>query len=505
MDKKRSISELTEPASYHIRTVLNESHCDISLTVVCQNIDYLISCAIQIGKNEFLYPNLKRPPVVIDDVGGICYTFTCPNDKIIRNGELIKDNLYIDCILTSHFNVATFKVNLCKSEVEKGFSFREEQISAVPNDLLYIYASCYVYTLQKLGGRIEGEFSKRRDQLINLLGELDKIWDCELNGKTNEHEAKVLESALKQYVGDEKLIYSLFVDDFNMQFAAKYVKLKETSSNSRNTKDLFANILPTVYTLNKLMSQTLEIRKSYNITEKLSIGASILTPLLFVPGINIAAIIGGAVGASSLLFSSYNLISLKLISQRYNQGYSSALALFKEVFNITDNSCLPYFYTVEKAIYKEFQNLELYTKTPQELESDWNNIFKRSRFLLNIDNKYKSVFIKILLTVRVNYQIRDILKQDYFIGVVGKKKCGKSTFIEQMLPGENAEASSSITTTEITPYKIVDSVIMLDFPHFESIEQDHKLQFIFTRFLLDYIFLFAMPKKERIVLIRQVF
>jgi hypothetical protein len=42
-----------------------------------------------------------------------------------------------------------------------------------------------------------------------------------------------------------------------------------------------------------------------------------------------------------------------------------------------------------------------------------------------------------------NHKIRDILSNGWLIGVVGNQKCGKSSFIQKIIPGADANASAS--------------------------------------------------------------
>lgn len=315
--KKASLKDLINPASYYTMVVVNESYCDLFLTIMCQNLDYLVSCSLGMD-NDNIYAKKIDKNYELD---AICYTFTCPNEKIIRNGELIKEFVQFDCNLTSHFNKVTFKIKINKNELEKGFSFREEQISNMQCDLLYICASCYIYSLQKLGQDLDGNFSVRCDQLKNLFEELDKIWD--IDGKYTTYDAKLLENELNRYffstINDEKAIRSLssmIFGDFNINFSSKFVKLKEASSYSKSTKDLFRALLPSVYHLNKLQSEILELR-AFNASERITMGGTLLIPLLFVPGLNIAATIVCCLGLGSFLFASYNITSLMILSRKY--------------------------------------------------------------------------------------------------------------------------------------------------------------------------------------------
>ena len=338
---------------------------------------------------------------------------------------------------------------------------------------------------------------------LNLLGEIDKIWN--ISGNFHQYKNEELENALKKYftddleiTNDEKNYTNPFLlaltSTFNVNFTSKYVNLKDSVHNVNNLNELFRDLLPTVHHLNKLQSQILEIR-SASATEKLICVGGVLTFSL-IPGVNLMTAVASAAGISSLGFGFYKFMNLYRLSRSYYQGYLSALKCFMEAFEINLNQCLPYLHTYEKAVYKAYNDRNLFQKTDDELIAQWELIFNKSKFLRNVDLNSRKALIKILKSVQINYQIRDLLTKDYFIGVVGKKKCGKSTFIETFLPGVNAHADVKVATTEITPYQIVESVVIFDFPHFESTEYGHKLQFVFSRFILDYLF-FICDAKER--------
>jgi hypothetical protein len=289
--KKHSQADLEEPSSYHVRVVINESHSDIFLTVLCQNIEYLVTCLID-------YDDVKMRPSKVEkkfESNGVCFIFNCPNERIIRNGELIKENVVLKFKLFAHFNTVSFNVVLNRNEAMKGLTFREENISTIINDLLYVYGACYVYVLKQLGKELDGQLSKKCDQLLNLFGELDKIWD--IHGQKNEFlkEENFMAGLYKRYfVGEyntnERVINDLFSKFFDtesdnqLNLPATYVKLKDSISNSKSTKELFEKILPTANQLLKLQTQMLDLR-STSVAEKVSVsGSLLLIPLFFVPG-----------------------------------------------------------------------------------------------------------------------------------------------------------------------------------------------------------------------------
>ena len=104
---------------------------------------------------------------------------------------------------------------------------------------------------------------------------------------------------------------------------------------------------------------------------------------------------------------------------------------------------------------------------------------------------------KVLQTIKFNRKIRDLFATDFQFGVIGKKKLGKSTFVQTVLPDAKVkDADANIGTTKLTPYIITDLVTLNDYPHFDSTDLSHKIQFMFTRFLIDHIF-FVCDSKER--------
>ena len=490
--KKSSLNDLKDP-SYHTRVVINDSYCDIFITVSCNNIDFLVTAMIL---NDAIMTPVKSEQNF--EMNTRCFIFSCPNERLTRNGQLIDKNVFLNFKLIAHFNSVEFKIMLTQEETEKGLTFREEKISSITNDLLYIYGVFYIYILKKLGDELAGELNKRCNQLIDLFGELDQIW--ELDGKPNEYlkEENFIESLLQMYFIDitkskgssdlySKLINNNFKNQLNLP--TSYMNLKDCVSNSKSSKELFEKILPTVNQLSKLQGQTLEIRE-LNTTEKLCVaGGLMLIPLSFIPGLNlVAAQACAAVGAGPSLFGLYRVVNLYRYSMRQYQGYLTILEILMKAFEIKKESCLPYFCAYEKAIYIEYEKRGFFKKSIDDFIKDWDNIFAKSEYIPNIKESSKKPLIQIIKTIRINYQIREILKQDFFYAAVGNKKSGKSTFIEQMLPGSDSAASSRINTTEIKPHKIFDSVTLFDFPHFESNDINHKLQFLFSRFLFDYSF-----------------
>ena len=59
--------------------------------------------------------------------------------------QLMAKNLAFNLVLISHFNTVDVKMAF-NGELEKGFSFREEKISTIPNDLLLTFMPLVIFT-----------------------------------------------------------------------------------------------------------------------------------------------------------------------------------------------------------------------------------------------------------------------------------------------------------------------------------------------------------------------
>jgi hypothetical protein len=97
----------------------------------------------------------------------------------------------------------------------------------------------------------------------------------------------------------------------------------------------------------------------------------------------------------------------------------------------------------------------------------------------------------------LNSEIRNILGKYHIIGSIGTKKAGKSTFVE-LISTRNANSSIEDATKLATAYSIpdCDKVVIFDYPHSDSKCLAEKLEFYFTRLLLDHIYLiFEVDKK----------
>lgn len=91
--------------------------------------------------------------------------------------------------------------------------------------------------------------------------------------------------------------------------------------------------------------------------------------------------------------------------------------------------------------------------------------------------------------IKCNYQMRLILLKRVFVGVVGPKKNGKSSFIKRMT-GKKTGASATEETKTLAAYTLPScDWTLVDYPHLESTNTNYMFQFCFSKFILDHVIL----------------
>jgi GTP-binding protein EngB required for normal cell division len=100
-----------------------------------------------------------------------------------------------------------------------------------------------------------------------------------------------------------------------------------------------------------------------------------------------------------------------------------------------------------------------------------------------------------LQTILLNRKIRDILSSEIFIGVVGRIKQGKSTFVKEMT-GVDTNPTSHGKTRKMQLCRLNDSVKIIDYPDCEK--ANHRIQFILSRYILDHVFMVCEARVKEV-------
>jgi GTPase Era involved in 16S rRNA processing len=477
----------------------------LCITLSGKNIEYLIGSKL-FHKND-VYDLIKSESNRTDTKQ---YGFNI--EKIVSRQELKSASKTFKLKLISHFNSVDIEIVISPEDLKTGLTYREESISNISPDLLYIYGAFYIYILNKLGNNLSNNLKTQCVTLTNLFGELDNIWN--IKGKENEEQkekdfkkeiffevminrcldvdsntsynSNSLNQDSKVDSSPKNILNKFFNSEESKKFnlLSKYASIKDTideiiqKEKGEYSKELLECIIPTANKLRELQSMKLKIRESTK-TEIASIASgtiiSVISLFTFKFDVFLSGLAAGAYGA-------YNMINLSILSNQKNIDYLFNIGILMEAFKIKKYDGLPYLAYCEKRIYEEYEKVK-----GKNLKENWNE-YGNSRYISNIHEEEKDNLIKILKSIAINYQIREVLKKNFFYGIVGQSKSGKSTFLEKLLPGESANATSRVPTTEIKPFEIVEGVTILDYPHFESTDINHRLQFLFSRFLLDYVF-----------------
>jgi GTP-binding protein EngB required for normal cell division len=498
------MGKVDQNGSYEIKVYENRSHWELCITLSGKNIEYLIGS--KLFHNNGVYDLIKSESNRTDTIQ---YGFNI--EKIFSRQELKSDSKKFKLKLLSHFNIVDIEIVISPEDLKTGLTYREESISNISPDLLYIYGTFYIYILNKLGDNLSNNLKTQCETLTKLFGELDDIWN--IKDKENEEQKEkdfkkeiFFEEMINRFLDVDLNIYcntnSLNQDSrvdlkpknfFNKIFNEeskkfnlflKYVSIKDKideimkKEKGEYSKELLECIIPTTNKLRELQSKKLKIRDTTK-TEIASIASgtiiSVISLFTMKTSIFLSGLAAGAYGA-------YNLANLYNLSNQKNIDYLFNIGILMEGFKIKKYDGLPYLAHCEKRIYEEYDKVK-----GKNLKENWN-VFENSEYISNICEEEKDNLIKILKSIAINYQIREVLKREFFFGIIGQSKSGKSTFLEKLLPGENANATSREPTTEIKPFEIVDGVTILDYPHFDSTDINHQLQFLFSRFLLDYVF-----------------
>ena len=453
---------------YKVEFVVNEFETDIFLTIFCENKEFICKIDLSLFDKKISQTNIQY------NSDSICFIFSCSNELLNGSSEFMKclpNEFYgstnkdpiFKCVLTSHFNQINFAFNTHEENFEKGYKKKQQYIENMELDLLYLCAVFYANIFKNC----ENERLRNRcTELNEILFEIDKIWNLDKNKKHGYNEMKSktkLFGRLKKHFGDylNKLIED--GESFKEEFVHlneflnvdEWAKKKSNDYDEENClKKLLLDIMPTCYELVKKQEKS-SLVDYYAYKYKTS---SVIKSLIMTIGFPVTI---------------PNYIYLKYLSKNDFDSYNRTLA--------------SYIYSISNSSYSRIKQPSI--KYLGCMERAIVEAIKASTYEDNQDDK-------ILQTIKLNREIRDIFCADFQFGVIGKKKCGKSTFVQTILPNAKVpDADANIGTKKLTPYRFTDFVTLNDYPHFDGTDISPKIQFFFTKFLIDHIF-FICDTKE---------
>lgn len=434
---------------YEVSFIRNDFNTDIFFTVYIHNLEYIVLSKLTIFEDCLWLKSLEYVKNEANEKG-VCFRFSCPNHKLIMNQKKITLCLEI----VGHFNKVKYLVKNWTLDIKEGLNHKRRMIQDMPIDLLYLYAAFYADTFKKLDNdesSLNGEFLSRKKKILDIFKQLSELWKLEnVTHKYNSENKEELDSALSSCLGEDSLSNSDDTTGINVILKSiRSRSIRDTFVNlgkqvEENTAaELLPSLMPTIYEIKKQTASMCRIELNKN---------------------------------SSLLDTAWAFFSDYFSYLRF--GFRKYYTLNKSYDLMYKN----YVMQVAKEVssYDEFKKLPPYVGLYERYLSQQIDMVKRKRSGEND--------LKLLDTVNLNSDLREILCKDYLIGTIGTKNAGKSTFVE-MITGRHVETRGVDQVTKwIAPFSMCSNVVMFDYPHFNSTDTNDKLQFYFSRLLLDHVF-----------------
>lgn len=448
IDKFGNHSETKRCNKYYIKLIKGEFSTEVNIVLCCENIDYIIGAILHLSSNENdrFAANLQK-----ERSGAKTYAFSIFNSKLFnnRNEFTIGDNIKLELI--SHFMSRDYEISFTtKDLIISEIKFKEHKILNMQIDLLYLYAIFYCNTIRRMD-EPDQNLIRKCEALESKLNKLSSLWEKEIND--DQYKEDMLLGLFSSYFLEDNLNYDKMKEQ---RFKCTKVPCLSNCVTERDINDIIEKALYTCYYLKVLLSKS----KSYLIEWDSTGNTGYL--------LNISNMVKNGGIFIKKLFTKINP----------DEGYLLVLKSFP--------------------LHDEYNNKSFKTWSGC-YEEKIDEAFRLGRIKVTDENKH------LLESIQINYGIRRILigndpdlKISIF-GVVGRKKCGKSTLTE-ILTGADARASA-IEGTEVTkPYNIINKpnhkCILMDYSHFDGTNLANKLQFLFSRYLLDHTFMVCKAEER---------
>ncbi|CAF0742591.1 unnamed protein product [Brachionus calyciflorus] len=456
--------EIKEENIINLKLIQMRDYTDLVLFIDKSiiNIEYLVAIKLILCEKDNILSNNEtvyfKDDVKVLDNDSIYFKFNFLNQKICdKNNNLKFRDFFFE--FYSHFNSKPIEV-IINSESNKFIKFmkpgsyqKHKLIDNMRFDLMYLQAAFYCHALERMDD-LNQNFIDLKNDLLEIFESLDiilkEIWE------------EILEDE-RVYTENDLNEMKILVKNYFDVFGIKRVEFKDLSDKLKNK--IFD---PSFY-------QTLGYgaSKVLGLIVGVAVGGTIVvagTGIGGVLGLLVATGTGAPVAVEAgaeIQNKISNIIDKKRFPSNldYDKVYEIIIKQSKQIKNDDYENQNLYFY--EKSYDKEFVN-------------HWS------------EEKDKFIFKLILL----NKKLREILKKYYIFGSIGTKNAGKSKFVE-LITNQNTDSDTMNTTTKSKAYSMINEnneliykeAVIIDYPHANSNSLDEKLEFYFTRFLLDHVYL----------------
>ncbi|CAF1018571.1 unnamed protein product [Brachionus calyciflorus] len=358
----------------------------------------------------------------------------------------------IKCTLIGHFNTIEFDLLITDKNLRNSFTDKEIAIQEMPMDSLYLTAAFYIQIIGKLDfSNTNHKLIENKNELLIIFEKIDRDWNEILRSSwekfpLDNDKKKQLKGALFSSLNlkDINTFESIINEEIN--FNQNLSSLKEAVTREPNALKVIQKLYPTLY----------ELKKQY---------------------------------------------CLQVIKQNWHKNILRFNLVFIDFKNIKD---ILSYYFFSKQIDDDYRTFLFHIIKSQNLDFDSNEQPYLGTIEKFISDRMKdriteldAAFLKLIDVIIQNRRIRDILCENYFVGVIGTKKCGKSTFTN-LITGMDSNASMTITTESAKPFNLYnkDNLFLIDYPHFDSSDISYQLEFFFSRAFLNRIFVVFEAKSK---------
>jgi hypothetical protein len=465
-----------------------------------RNIEYIVAIELIISDDHKIFYD-DQLPLPLDDFS-IYFKFNCANSILYdeNNNESLKIKKFIFKFY-SHFNSNPIQIEIPIKNVKKLEENKNEKqklIDNMPFDLLYLHAAYLINSLQRMNhNELNEKFIEIKDLLLEKFNTLDtlleEIWkekpesECSYSQNDLNEIRNLAHSYFKQLKIESE--FNAIIELFdNIKFETenkgfkKYLESKENIQGLNNI-ELLISFLPFLFEIKKRTCKISSLSGKLNdkifevsfIKKFFVIGA---TSFIKDFHIHITTIYLACIFTGSLFMA---------VAASFVQAYRKGPELdYSILFNFDYDK-------VYYSIVKQANKINIENPIDDNLAYFENNYDQN--FIENYPEEKDKLIFKLIL---INKQIRDILKKYYLFGSIGTKNTGKSRFVE-LITNQNADSHVGKTTKFSKAYSILnenstllkayDEFVIIDYPHTNSNDLSEKIEFYFTRQLLDHIYL----------------
>jgi GTP-binding protein EngB required for normal cell division/gas vesicle protein len=154
-------------------------------------------------------------------------------------------------------------------------------------------------------------------------------------------------------------------------------------------------------------------------------------------------------------------------TQSTQREYVNILKLLAQSLGLVMKQIIEHPYRLEKEISSIYNDtFKGYNNNIDYIFDHWKNFFPCEPFKSLRGNKSRTYCITLIKCIDAHFQMRQLLSEDFAVGVVGSGRTGKSKLIQELFNFNTK--SGKERTVDIHSYRVSDEFRIVDFPHSTS-------------------------------------